>query len=208
MVRGTERSRRVWAATEAQAIGYGGIARVARASGDRRNRQSSAGPGVILAGASGADAADTRWSAQSGRRRKRATVTDPTLLRDLDALVEPTAPGRSGVARCGGPARARGGWRGSCDGRAIRSVPQWRSRPVARSRATACKPTSRRARGRRIPTATRSSATSARRVRRLQTRRRQPAISVDTKKKELVGDFKNAGREWRPAKAPERRARP
>ena len=34
-------------------------------------------------------------------------------------------------------------------------------------------------------------------------KRGEPAISVDTKKKELVGDFKNAGREWRP-KAPER----
>jgi hypothetical protein len=34
-------------------------------------------------------------------------------------------------------------------------------------------------------------------------RRRQPVISVDTKKKELIGDFKNAGREWRPAGAPE-----
>ena len=31
----------------------------------------------------------------------------------------------------------------------------------------------------------------------------QPAISVDTKKKELVGDFKNAGREWRPQGDPE-----
>ena len=31
----------------------------------------------------------------------------------------------------------------------------------------------------------------------------QPAISVDTKKKELVGDFKNAGREWRPKADPE-----
>ena len=35
-------------------------------------------------------------------------------------------------------------------------------------------------------------------------RRRQPTISVDTKKKELVGDFKNGGREWRPAKTPQR----
>lgn len=34
--------------------------------------------------------------------------------------------------------------------------------------------------------------------------RGQPAISVDTKKKELVGDFKNAGREWRPAGEPEK----
>jgi hypothetical protein len=33
--------------------------------------------------------------------------------------------------------------------------------------------------------------------------RQQPAISVDTKKKELVGDFKNAGREWRPRGEPE-----
>ena len=31
----------------------------------------------------------------------------------------------------------------------------------------------------------------------------EPAISVDTKKKELVGDFKNAGREWRPQGSPE-----
>jgi hypothetical protein len=40
------------------------------------------------------------------------------------------------------------------------------------------------------------------RVRR-QMRTRQPAISVDTKKKELVGDFKNAGRQWRPKGQPE-----
>jgi len=33
--------------------------------------------------------------------------------------------------------------------------------------------------------------------------RRQPVISVDTKKKELVGDFKNAGREWQPQGEPE-----
>jgi hypothetical protein len=34
-------------------------------------------------------------------------------------------------------------------------------------------------------------------------RQRQPVISVDTKKKELIGDFKNAGREWRPQGQPE-----
>jgi hypothetical protein len=37
-----------------------------------------------------------------------------------------------------------------------------------------------------------------------QLRRRHPAISVDTKKKELVGDFKNGGREWRPHGKPHR----
>jgi hypothetical protein len=35
-------------------------------------------------------------------------------------------------------------------------------------------------------------------------KRRQPVISVDTKKKELVGDFKNGGREWRPEGKPEK----
>jgi hypothetical protein len=35
-------------------------------------------------------------------------------------------------------------------------------------------------------------------------RRKQPVISVDTKKKELVGDFKNAGREWQPRASPEK----
>jgi len=34
-------------------------------------------------------------------------------------------------------------------------------------------------------------------------RRGQPAISVDTKKKEIIGDFKNAGRQWRPGGKPE-----
>jgi hypothetical protein len=43
----------------------------------------------------------------------------------------------------------------------------------------------------------------ARRVRAAQ-RQQQPTISVDTKKKELIGDFKNAGRTWRPAKLPQR----
>ncbi|HEX4797163.1 MAG TPA: hypothetical protein VH370_25445 [Humisphaera sp.] len=33
-------------------------------------------------------------------------------------------------------------------------------------------------------------------------RREQPAVSVDTKKKELIGDFKNSGREWHPRGQP------
>ena len=35
-------------------------------------------------------------------------------------------------------------------------------------------------------------------------KRRQPVVSVDTKKKELVGEFKNAGQEWRPKREPEK----
>jgi hypothetical protein len=84
----TERSRRVWAATEARAIGYGGIALVAQATGIAES--------TIQRGLRDLDAREplppTR-SRRPGGGRKRATETDPTLLRDLDALVEPTAPG-------------------------------------------------------------------------------------------------------------------
>ena len=84
----TERSRRVWAATEAQAIGYGGITQVARATGIAAS--------TIQRGlrelASGDTLPGTR-SRKAGGGRKRATELDATLLRDLDALVEPTAPG-------------------------------------------------------------------------------------------------------------------
>ena len=53
-----------------------------------------------------------------------------------------------------------------------------------------------------IRTATRKFAYINRQVRRFQ-RHGQPVISVDTKKKELVGDFKNGGREWRPCGQPQ-----
>src|SRR5207244_12340830 len=84
----TERSRRVWAATEAQAIGYGGITQVARATGiaastiQRGVRELASG-----------DPLPGRRIRKAGGGRKRATELDATLLRDLDALVEPTAPG-------------------------------------------------------------------------------------------------------------------
>src|SRR5919197_5160995 len=84
----TERSRRVWAATEARALGYGGIALVRRATGIAES--------TIQRGLRDLEAREPLPVARSrrpGGGRKRATETDPTLLRDLDALVEPTAPG-------------------------------------------------------------------------------------------------------------------
>ena len=87
----TERSRRLWAATEARALGYGGIAVVARATG--------LSPATIGRGLRELDA-DAPLPGDRVRKpgggRKRATTHHPTLLRDLDALVEPTAPGDPG----------------------------------------------------------------------------------------------------------------
>ena len=75
-------------------------------------------------------------------------------------------------------------------------------RPAAAQPATACRPTARPRKAARHPDRNaqfehinaRSSAFQ---------RRGQPVISVDTKKKELVGDFKNGGREWQPKGEPE-----
>ena len=85
----TERSRRLWAATEARALGYGGIA-----SWPARRGSSTS---TIRRGLRELDGA-TPLAGDRGRARPaegasgRPTL-DPTLLRDLDALVEPTAPG-------------------------------------------------------------------------------------------------------------------
>ena len=85
----TERTRRVWAATEARALGRGGPGLVARATG--------LSPTTISRGLAELDVDAPPLPVERVRRpgagRKRATDLAPTLLRDLDALVEPTAPG-------------------------------------------------------------------------------------------------------------------
>ena len=192
----TERSRRVWAAAEAQAIGYGGIALVARATGMAES--------TIQRGLRDLQVRHPLPPARSRRAgggRKRATVTDPTLLRDLDALVEPTAPGDP------------------------ESPLRWTSKSV-RTLAVALEGLGHHVshtvvaellhalgyslqgnvktrEGRQHPDRDAQFRHIAEAVRRWQ-RRRQPTISVDTKKKELVGDFKNGGRDWRPTKMPYR----
>lgn len=84
-----ERQRRLWAGAEAQALGYGGIAQVARATGLAR--------GVIAAGCrelaqapQGAAAARIR---RPGAGRKPLEVTDPSVKTDLERLVEPLSRG-------------------------------------------------------------------------------------------------------------------
>ena len=84
----TERSRRVWAATEARVLGYGGITQVAQATGISAS--------TIRRGLRELDAdapLPPERTRRAGGGRKRTTALDPTLLHDLEALVEPTAPG-------------------------------------------------------------------------------------------------------------------
>src|SRR5882672_743447 len=85
----TERSRRVWAATEARALGHGGVGVVERATGISR---STIQRGLRELEADGAPVSPAR-TRRAGGGRKATVATDPSLLRDLDALVEPTSSG-------------------------------------------------------------------------------------------------------------------
>ena len=84
----TERGRRIWAATEARAAGRGGISALAHATGIA---YSTIVRGLKELG-SGASAEAGRVR-RSGGGRKRTLEKDPTLLADLEGLVEPTASG-------------------------------------------------------------------------------------------------------------------
>ena len=192
----TERSRRLWAATEARALGHGGIAAVARATG--------LSPATISRGLAELDT-DAPLPGDRVRKpgggRKRATTHHPTLLRDLEALVEPTAPGDPDS-----PLR----W--TClSTRTLAvaldalgySVSHTVVAELLHGLGYSLQGNVKTREGRQHADRDAQFRYIARQVRAAQ-RRQQPTISVDTKKKELVGPFKNGGRAWRPTQTPQR----
>ena len=193
----TERSRRVWAATEARALGYGGIAVVARATGLHPSTISRGVAEIASAG----QALPAERVRRAGGGRKRATTHAPTLLHDLEALVEPTAPGDPDS-----PLR----W--TCLSTrtlavALEALGHHVSHTVVaellHGLGYSLQGNVKTREGRQHPDRDAQFRYIARQVRTAQ-RRGQPAVSVDTKKKELIGPFKNGGRAWRPAKPPQR----
>ena len=192
----TERSRRVWAATETRALGHGGIAAVERATGISR--------ATIQRGLRELDEPaplPPERTRRPGGGRKRATAVDQTLLQDLDALVEPTAPGDPDS-----PLR----W-SSKSVRTLAVALQALGHHVSHTVVAellhqlgySLQGNVKTREGRQHPDRDAQFRYIAALVTRSQ-RRKQPTISVDTKKKELIGDFKNGGRAWRPKGAPDR----
>ena len=86
----TERSRRLWAATEAMSLGHGGIALVERATGISR---STITRGIWEVESGVSDELPPERTRRPGGGRKRAVDKDHTLLADLEALVEPATLG-------------------------------------------------------------------------------------------------------------------
>jgi hypothetical protein len=188
-----ERLRRQWAAAEARELGRGGVTAVARATGLSRTT-ITAGCRELELPVKQREQDATRVRRAGGGRRCLAE-TDPGLLTALEALVEPVTRGDPES-----PLR----W--TCKSTAKLAAELTRQRhPVSdRTVATLLIQAGYSLQANRK---TREGASHPDRnaqfeylnasVKRFD-RRGQPAISVDTKKKELVGDFKNGGREWRP----------
>jgi hypothetical protein len=191
-----ERERRLLAATEARAAGYGGIAAVARATG---MAVSTIGRGLKELRGSAAAAEAPRVRRQGGGRKTLVSAS-PSLLGDLLALVEPTERGDpmsplrwtcKGTRRLAKELTAMGH-------KISRTVvgellnAQKFSLQGNRKTLEGGQSPDRDAQFHHINESVSKALTA-----------KQPVISVDTKKKELVGDFKNNGREWRPQGSPE-----
>jgi hypothetical protein len=192
-----ERGRRRFAAAEALAAGRGGIMVVSRITGIAR---STIGRGLAeLRGEAEPDAGPDRVRRKGGGRRP-LVVTDPTLLSDLKDLVEPSTRGDP-TAPLLWTARSL---RNLATG--LRELGHRIGHNVVadllRDLGYSLQANRKTREGTDHPDRNAQFEYINRKVKQALAAR-EPAISVDTKKKELVGDFKNGGREYRPKGQPE-----
>jgi hypothetical protein len=190
-----ERQRRLWAASEARAAGRGGIAATARATGMAVE--------TIRTGIAELEAGERLEAGRVRRRgggRKRLTELDPTLVLDLERLVADDCRGdpeslllwtSKSVRNIAGGLRELGHRVEYVTVAKLMRAVGYSLQANVKTREGAQHP-DRDAQFRYINAAAKRAVAAG-----------EPVISVDTKKKELVGDFKNAGREWRPKGEPE-----
>ena len=194
-----ERVRRQWAATEAQTYGWGGLSAVSDATGMSRNtiRKGMAETAERKRRPKAIVSARLR---KPGGGRKSLTDSDPELMNALEALVEPTTRGdpmsplrwtckstthlAAELTRQGHP------------------ISPWTVGSLLRADGYSLQSNRKTKEGASHPDRNAQFEYINVLVQRFQ-HRGQPVVSVDTKKKELVGLFKNAGREWRPQGEPD-----
>ena len=194
-----ERTRRLWAAAEANAVGHGGTRMVSRATGmsettirlGRRELAETQMPTPTPAG---------RRMRRLGGGRRQITAKNERLLQALDALVEPTSRGDPTS-----PLR----W--TCKStRKLETelksqgfqISHTKVGQLLKSLGYSLQGTRKRYEGSSHPDRDAQFEYINAQVKAFQ-KRNQPVVSVDTKKKELVGNFANRGREYRPQATPE-----
>jgi Rhodopirellula transposase DDE domain len=194
-----ERMRRQWAASEASAIGWGGVTAVAAATGLARNT-IVAGRRELEHRRSHPDEAVLIRQRGPGGGRKPVTEADPGLLQALDALVDPVTRGhpesplRWTCKSTSKLAEELGRQGHPVTDRTVAALLKRAGYSLQANRKTK--------EGSSHPDRNAQFEYINRRVIACQ-RRHQPVVSVDTKKKELVGEFKNVGEEWQPKGRPE-----
>jgi hypothetical protein len=194
-----ERARRLWAATEARSLGRGGIAAVIAATG-MSSATVDKGLGELDAAKSGATGLPPERIRQPGGGRKRARDKQPGLTEVLKRVVDPTIRGDPESPlrwTCKSTRNLADELRRQGFGIGPRTV----AKELA-EQGFSLQANRKTREGGSHPDRDAPFAHINEAVLRFQ-RRGQPAVSVDTKKKELVGDFKNPGREWRPRGRPE-----
>ena len=187
----------MWTASEATALGHGGIALVERATGIS---WSTISRGIREVESGAHEALGPERIRRLGGGRKRAAEKDATLVADLESLVEPTTSGDPDS-----PLR----WT-SKSLRHVSEEMQAMGHDVSHRLVAdllhecgySLQANRKKREGPQHPDWDAQFRYINDWVRRFQ-KQHQPTISVDTKKKELVGDFKNPGREWRPQGNPE-----
>ena len=193
-----ERARRLWAAAESAAHGRGGISLVARASGISRR--------AIAVGLAELQQTPDRSKRrrlpirQKGGGRKKTSLKDPGLLLDLERLLEPVTRGDTqsqlrwtckSVRNLAGELRAQGHEVSHVLVAELLHKQKYSLQANRKTKEGSSHP-DRNAQFEHINAKATEFLKSG-----------EPAISVDTKKKEQVGDYKNGGREWRPKGQPE-----
>ncbi|MDP3091807.1 MAG: ISAzo13 family transposase [Nitrospira sp.] len=189
-----ERTRRIMAATEAVSLGYGGIAAVRRACGLSRKAISKGirelhGRGTPLVGR----------IRRPGAGRKSITQSDPRLVQTLEGLIDEQTRGDPESALrwiCKSTrtiAEELGRQHHPVSHMKVAQILHDLDYSLQRNRKTeeGADHPDRDAQFRHINVAVKRCL-----------RQGIPVISVDTKKKELIGNYHNAGQQWRAAKQP------
>ncbi|WSH69485.1 ISAzo13 family transposase (plasmid) [Rhizobium ruizarguesonis] len=190
-----ERARRLLAATEARAAGRGGVAAVSAATGVAR---STIGRGLTELRT--ADARLERRIRRPGGGRRPKTETEPGLLAALEELVQSATRGDPEAALLW-VSRSQRHLAGALAQRGFTASQKLVGR-LLRKLGFSLQANRKTLEGASHPDRDAQFEHINQKIKQFQAAS-QPAISVDTKKKELVGDFKNGGRELRPKGDPE-----
>lgn len=192
-----ERSRRLWAGSEAHAVGWGGVAMVARATGlaistVRKGRDEA------RAGAKPSDVVNVR---RKGAGQRPYEEQHPDVWAKLEKLVDPVTRGDP-----------ESSLRWTCKSTVVLAAELFERHGIRASDKTVAKMLKDHGYSLQAPTKSVEGAQHPDRNAQFERinataddciERGIPVISVDTKKKELVGNFKNGGREWQPKDEPE-----